>query len=324
MNASGGGVGWFQELWTRVTGRADPRPAAAAGDILTAEELRELRRLHVAAGRRVDSLFAGEYRSAVRGQGMEFEEVRQYVPGDDVRHIDWNVTARTDDPHIKVFREERQVTVLLVVDISGSTRVGTGGRDGRTDRRLQIARVAGGLAYASLRNQDRVGLVTFTDRVESWLTPRKTRGHAWAVIQTVYAGRAEGRGTDLVEVLRYVRGVQRKRAVVVVISDFLAPNEDEWGPLLASLARRHKVHAVLVHDPLDQALPALGLLDVVDAETGVRRVVEASSFAAAAAIEERVAALRRRGARVLSLSTADDPFSSLMKHFQEANARRGR
>ena len=119
---------------------------------LTAEELRELRRVHLAAGRRVDALLAGEYRAAVRGQGMEFEEVRAYVPGDDVRHIDWNVTARTGEPFIKVFREERQLTVQLVVDVSGSARVGSGGRDGRTVRRLQIARIAGGIAYASIRN----------------------------------------------------------------------------------------------------------------------------------------------------------------------------
>jgi uncharacterized protein (DUF58 family) len=314
-------VGWIQELWGRVTGRRAPAPAVVSGAGLTPEELRELRRLHVAAGRRVDSLFAGEYRSAVRGQGMEFEEVRAYVPGDDVRHIDWNVTARTDDPHVKVFREERQVTVLLAVDVSGSTRLGTGGRDGRTDRHLQMARVAGGLAYASLRNQDRVGLVTFTDRVETWLPPRKSRGHAWAVIQTVYAGRAQGRATDLVEVLRHLRGAQRKRAVVVLVSDFLAPREDEWGPLLSSLARRHKVHCVLVHDPLDGALPDLGLLEVVDAETGARRVVEGATFAAAAALEARVAALKRRGVRVLALATSDDPFSALMRHFQESAAR---
>ncbi len=312
-------MSWFADLWAAWRpGRSAPR---AADDALTAEELRELRRLHVSAGRRVDSLFAGEYRSAVRGQGMEFEEVRQYVPGDDVRHLDWNVTARSSEPHIKVFREERQVTVLLVVDVSGSTRLGAGGRDGRTDRRLQMARVAGGLAYASLRNQDRVGLLTFTDRVEQWLTPRRTRGHAWAVIQAVYAARAQGSGTDLVAALGHVRNVQRKRAVVVVVSDFLDPRQDEWGPLLATLARRHKVHAVLVHDPLDAALPALGLLDVVDAETGARRVVEAGRFAAAAALDDRVAALRRRGARVLALSTGDDPFAALMKHFHESAAR---
>lgn len=310
-------MGWLESIQSWWQGGSTTAPSGA----LTAEELKELRRLHVAAGRRVDSIFAGEYRSAVRGQGMEFEEVRGYVPGDDVRHIDWNVTARTNEPHVKVFREERQVTVLLVVDVSGSTHVGTGGRDGRTDRRLQMARVAGGLAYASLRNQDRVGLVTFTDRIEAYLTPRRSRGHTWAVIQAAYAGHAQGRGTDLVGALRFVRGIQRKRAVVVLVSDFLAPQREEWSALLAALSRRHKVHAVCVHDPLDAALSKLGLLDVVDAETGRRRIVEGRSFAAAAPIEERVQHLRRCGARALALSTADDPFTALFRHFHETAAR---
>jgi uncharacterized protein (DUF58 family) len=287
---------------------------------LTPEELRELRRLHVSAGRRVDSLFAGEYRAVVKGQGMEFEEVRLYVPGDDVRHLDWNVTARTGDPHIKVFREERQVTVLLVVDVSASTRVGSGGRDGRTDRRLQIARIAGGLAYASMRNQDRVGLVTFTDRIEQYLAPRRTRGHTWAVIQAVYAGHAAGRSTHLAEALHFVRGVQRRRAVVVVVSDFF--DDGPWEPLLGSLARRHKVHAVCVHDPLDSGLEGLGLVEVVDAETGQRRVVDGSTFLARRSLEERLIRLRRGGARTLAISTQEDPFAALLKHFQREGARR--
>ncbi|MEQ1504153.1 MAG: DUF58 domain-containing protein [Myxococcota bacterium] len=287
---------------------------------LTPEELRELRRLHVSAGRRVDELFAGEYRSAVKGQGMEFEEVRLYVPGDDVRQLDWNVTARTGDPHIKVFREERQVTVMLAVDVSGSTRVGSGGRDGRTDRRLQIARVAGGLAYASMRNQDRVGLVTFTDRIETVLVPRRTRGHTWAVIQAVYAGHAVGRGTDLGQALRYVRKVQRRRSVVVVVSDFLDPSG--WDPLLGSLASRHKVHAVCVHDPMDQSFRGLGLLEVVDAETGRTQLVDGRTFAAKASLEQRLTRIRRTGARVVPLSTRDDPFAVLLQHFQREGARR--
>ena len=191
---------------------------------LTAEELRELRRLHLSAGRKVNSLYAGDYRSAVRGQGMEFEDIREYYPGDDVRHIDWNVTARTGQPFIKVFREERQRTVILLVDVSGSTRVGSGGRDGRTDRRLQIARIAGGMAYASIRNQDRIGLVTFSDRVEHFLTPRRTRGHAWAIIQHVYETVGTHRGTDIAELCRFVRQVQRRRAVLVLVSDFLDPD----------------------------------------------------------------------------------------------------
>ena len=288
--------------------------------MLTPEELRELRRLHISAGRRVDNLFAGDYRSAVRGQGMEFEEVRAYVPGDDVRHIDWNVTARTGEPFIKVYREERQVTVLLVVDISGSTHVGSGGRDGRTDRRLQIARVAGGLAYATLRNQDRIGLVTFTEGVEGYLPPRRSRGHVWAVIQRVYEATADQRGTNLAEALGYVHRMQRRRAVVVVVSDFL--DDGNWQPVLGALARRHKVHAVNVHDPLDQGMPSLGLMEVVDAETGQTRIVDAAAWIAKQSVDERVQSLRRCGARAVSLSTADDPFAVLHHHFQREGARR--
>lgn len=287
---------------------------------LTPEELRELRRLHVSAGRRVDSLFAGEYRAVVKGQGMEFEEVREYVPGDDVRHLDWNVTARTGQPHVKVFREERQVTVMLVVDVSGSTRVGSGGRDGRTDRRLQVARVAGGLAYASMRNQDRVGLVTFTDRVETVLTPRRARGHTWAVIQAVYAAHARGRGTNLAQALGFVSGIQRRRAVVVVVSDFLDPGP--WAPVLGSLARRHKVHAVCVHDPLDESLRGLGLVEVVDAETGLVRLLDGSTATARVPLDRRLQTLRRSGARAVGLSTSDDPYKVLLDHFHREGARR--
>ena len=288
--------------------------------MLTPEEVRELRRLHITAGRKVDSLFAGDYRSAIRGQGMEFEEVRAYVPGDPVRHIDWNVTARTGDPFVKVFREERQVTVLLVVDVSGSTRVGSGGRDGRTDRRLQIARVAGGLAYAGIRNQDRIGLVTFTDQVESYLSPRRVRGHAWAVIQAVYEARGRGRGTDLSEVLRFVHKIQRRRAVVVLVSDFL----DSGGcdAALGALSRRHKVHAVVVHDPLDAGLPGLGLLEVVDAETGRTGIVDAGSWVAAHSLTDRVDRERRSGAGAVALSTGEDPFGVLHGYFQRQGARR--
>jgi len=287
---------------------------------LTPEELRELRRLHISAGRRVDSLFAGEYRSAVRGKGMEFEEVREYVPGDDVRHIDWNVTARTTEPHVKVFREERQTTVLLVIDVSGSVRVGAGGRDGRTSRRLQIARIAGGLAYASIRNQDRVGLVSFTDHVETFLPPRKSRGHVWAVIRAAFAASGSQRGTDLAEALAFVQSVQRRRAVVVIVSDFL--DDEAYLERLGPIARRHQVHAVVVHGPFDEAFPAIGLTEVVDAETGQRMLVDGAAFLARQSVEDRVRTLRRKGAKVVPISTDADPFTALMSHFHREGLRR--
>jgi uncharacterized protein (DUF58 family) len=287
---------------------------------LTADELRELRKVHLAAGRRVDALLAGEYRAAVRGQGMEFEEVRAYAPGDDVRHIDWNVTARSGEPFIKVFREERQLTVQLVVDCSGSSRVGSGGRDGRTVRRLQIARIAGGIAFASIRNRDRIGLVTFTDRVERYLPPRTQRGHAWAVIQAVFEAQGRRRGTDLAAALGFVARTQRRRAVVVVVSDFL--DDGPWPDAIARLSRRHEVHALVVHDPLDRALPGLGLVEVVDAETGRVALVDAGRWVARASNDRALRELRRRGARASSISTHDDPFAALHLHFQRVGGAR--
>lgn len=287
---------------------------------LATDEIRELRRLHLQVGRRVDALFAGEYRSAVRGQGMEFEESRSYSPGDDVRHIDWNVTARAGEPHVKVFREERQLNLLLVVDVSGSTRVGVGGRDGRTDRRLQTARVAGSLAYASLRNRDRVGLVTFSDRVERYVTPRTTRGHAWTVIQAIFEAEAEGRGTNLTEVLGFVARVQRRRSVVVVVSDFL--DEGPWDRVLGTLARRHVVHAVCMTDALDQGLGDLGLVEVVDAETGLPAVVDARSLGGRWSVAGRLSRLRATGARAFAVDTGDDPFVTMLHQLHRLGARR--
>jgi uncharacterized protein (DUF58 family) len=287
---------------------------------LSAEELRELRRLHIQAGRRVDSLFSGDWRTAVRGRGMEFEEVREYYPGDDVRHIDWNVTARSGHPFVKVFREERQLTVLLAVDVSASTRVGSGGRDGRTDRRLQIARIAGGIAYAGARNRDLVGLVTFSDRVETWLSPRKSRGHVFNIIQHVFEVTGSHRDTDLSEAFGFIAQVQRKRAVLVLVSDFL--DDGPWERALGLLTRRHDVHAVLVDDPLDRGLAGLGLVDLVDAETGRTFLVDGSGWRERASVEARVLALRRAGAKAVAISTAEDPFYALHQHFHRVGTRR--
>ncbi len=287
--------------------------------LLTPEELREIRRLHIQAGRRVDSLFSGDYRSAVRGQGMEFEEVRAYAPGDDIRHIDWNVTARTNEPFIKVYREERQLTVILAVDVSGSTRLGTGGRDGRTDRRLQLARIAGGLAYASFRNRDRIGLVTFSDEVEQYISPRHTRAHVWSIIQSVYEGQARSRGTSLAEAVGFLARTQKRRATIIVVSDFLDPHP--WDRALGSLARRHGVHAVCVTDPLDAGLASLGLVEVIDSETGATRVIDGSALGARATVAERVQRLRRAGAKAFAVSTEDDAFTVMHKQFNKLGGR---
>jgi len=282
--------------------------------VLTPEELRQIRRLQLQAGRRVDSLFAGNYRSAFRGRGMEFEDVRPYVPGDDVRRIDWNVTARTGEPFIKEFREERQLTLLIVLDVSGSVGFGSGGHDGRTDKALQQARIGAALAHAATAASDRVGLVAFARDVVEYIPPRRSRGHAWRVIRTAFAHRAEQRGTDVAAAAEYLGRVLKRRAVICFISDFIDPGP--WDRSLASLSRRHRVNAFLLHDPRELAIPRVGLVELEDAETGQTMLVDASRLRGVLGVEAREQRLRRVGAQVTAVSTGDDPFQRLVDHFR--------
>ena len=282
--------------------------------MLTADELRQIGRLHVQVGRNVDALLAGEYRTAFRGSGMEFEEVRAYSEGDDVRRIDWNVTARSGDAFVKVFREERELTMLLILDRSGSVRFGTGGVDGRTDKRLQIARLAGSLAYVALRSNDRVGLVSFSDGVERYLPPRKSRGHAWQVIREAFTQLDGDHGTDLAGALRHANQVLKRRAAVIILSDFEAP-AGYLDPLRV-LARRHRVHAMVVHDPAESALPNVGLVTIRDGETGQLLTLDANHLATKSPPEHRRAELRRLGVAASVISTRDDAFAKLHQHFR--------
>ena len=282
--------------------------------MLTAEDLKQIGRVHVQVGRSVDALLAGEYRSAFRGSGMEFEEVRPYSAGDDVRRIDWNVTARSGEPFLKVFREERELTMLLVIDRSGSVRFGSGGRDGRTDKRLQVARLAGALAYVALRSNDRVGLLSFSDNVERYLPPRKSRGHGWQVIREAFAAVELDRATDLAAALTKANAVLHRRAAVIVLSDFVAPRG--WEDPMRLLVRRHRVHAFLVHDPAEVSLGRLGLLTLRDAETGQLSTVDADRTLARVALSARLRELRRLGVTASGVSTVDDAFHVLHGHFR--------
>ena len=282
--------------------------------MLTPDELKQLKRLHIQAGRRVDSPFAGEYRSAFRGHGMEFEEVRRYVPGDDVRHIDWNVTARTDVPHVKEFREERELCLQLVLDVSASVNFGSGGSDGKTDKRLQIARLAGALAYAAIRNGDQVGLLSFTDTIERFLPPRKSRGHAWAVMRAAFERNATGQRTDLAGALAEVGRHLSRRSVVCVLSDF--HSRSEYRRELGMLARRHRVNCFVVHDPMELAPPAVGLVEMEDAETGQRRLVDTAKLRANWSVDGRLRSLRRTGVKASAVGTHEDPFEHLLRHFR--------
>ncbi len=237
------------------------------GSSLSPELLQRVRAIQIRTRRLVTDLMAGEYESAFKGRGMEFEEVREYQPGDDIRHIDWNVTARTGKPHVKEHREERELTVLLVVDVSSSGAFGSR----RRFKQEVAAEVAAVLAWAAIRSNDRVGLVLASDRVERYIPPKKGRAHVWRVIREILGFRPAHRGTDLDGALEFVGRVTRRRAVVFLLSDFL---DDGWQERLRVAARRHDLTAVVVGDRRESELPAAGILELEDAETGERLEVD--------------------------------------------------
>ena len=283
--------------------------------VVSQEVLKQVKTIELRTRGLVASLFAGEYRSTFRGQGMEFAEVRAYEIGDDYRTIDWNVSARLGSPYVKTFTEERELTVLLVVDHSGSTRFG----EPRTKAGL-AAEVAAVLALAAARQSDRVGALLFSDRVEQVIPPRKGRRHALRVIRDLVAFAPAGRTTDLAASLTYAVRLLNHRSIVVVLSDFLAPN---WERPLQRLAARHEVVAVTVDDPRELAFPPSGWLDLEDAETGRRVMVNAGdrevrgrlASLALRRVEERRRALAAAGVDHVALVTGQDYALPLRRGF---------
>lgn len=263
----------------------------------------------------VTSLFAGEYRSLFRGQGMEFAEVRAYEPGDDFRAIDWNVSARLASPFVKTFTEERELTVMLVVDQSGSTRFG------RPMTKAALAVEVGAvLALAAAAQNDRVGALLFADEVERVIPPRKGRRHALRVIRDLIAFAPEGRHTNLAASLLYATRLLRHRSIVVVLSDFVA---EGWERPLRRLAARHEVVAIAVEDPRERNLPDAGWLELSDAETGQRVLLDTGNRRLRDRIrtlndrrrEERARILAATGVDSVTLSTGSDYAIPLRRAF---------
>lgn len=292
--------------------------------MITPELLAQVRRLTIRSRRAVEEVFSGSYKSAFRGKGIEFAEVREYVPGDDVRSIDWNVTARAGKPFVKRFDEERELTVVVAMDLSGS--LGFGSR-ARTKR--ETAAEAGALiALAAARNRDRVGLLLFTDLVELYLPPGKSRARSLRIVREMVAFEPKGRGTDLAGALAFLGRVLRKHAIVFVVSDWIASDFDRP---LAYLARRHEVVALEVTDPFERDLPPSGLVRARDLETG--RNVWMDLGARAARAEWRAAKARR--ARTLSealvraragriaLDVGVPAAPALIRHFEQRTRHRG-
>ena len=234
---------------------------------IPAELLRKIRSIEIRVRRILNTSFLGEYHSVFRGQGMEFSEVREYQPGDDVRAIDWNVTARMGYPYIKQFVEERELTVLLVVDVSASGDYGSADQS-----KLEVAtEVAALLAFSAIRNNDKVGLVAFSDRVEKFVPARKGQQHVLRIIRELLYTKPHGRGTNIVEALRYANHLQRRRSVIFLLSDFLT---EDYEATLRVTGRRHDVVAIMLSDPREEQLPNAGLVTLEDAETGALAVVD--------------------------------------------------
>ena len=288
------------------------------------EVLKQVRRVEIATRGLVNDVFSGEYHSVFKGLGMSFAEVREYQYGDDIRNIDWNVTARAGAPFVKVFEEERELTVVLLVDVSGSGDFGTGGRM----KEAAAAEICAILAFSAIRNNDKVGLILFSDRIEQFVPPRKGRRHVLRVLRELIYTRAEGRGTDVGAALEYLARVVSRRAVVFVVSDFLAAGHEQ---ALAVAARRHDLVAIRIGDRREAELPDIGFVDFEDAESGERVTVNLSdrtfreTFAAEAraAEEARTRLFRRTGVDVIEVS-ADRPYIERLMRFFRERARRFR
>jgi uncharacterized protein (DUF58 family) len=284
---------------------------------------KRVRRIEIVAAKLVDELLSGNYRSTFRGQGIEFDEVREYVPGDDVRIIDWNVTSRLGAPYTKIFREERELTLFLLVDVSASL-FGSSGELRKSDFATLIAAI---LALSAQVNNDQVGAVFFSDRVERWRPPAKGRRHILGLINDLLRIEPEGQGSDLEMALKIVYKNLKRRGICFIISDF--KTADYYEPL-SLLARKHDCVAIKLVDPVDREFPPSGLICLEDPESGRTLVSEGSSErfrrSYAAFWEEEHSqwreACRKRGVETISLATADDPGQELYRFFQRRRKKR--
>lgn len=296
-----------------------------------AEILRQVRRIELRTERLVSSLAAGRYRSAFRGQGMEFDQVREYTAGDDVRAIDWNVTARAGKPYLKVFREERELSVILLVDVSGSMRFGAIPGISPRAKLALAAEAAAVVGVTALRNGDRLGLVLFSDRTELHLPTRRGRGHALRVVREVLAPAGGTRQTDLAHALDELSRVARRRTVCFLISDFLGDpaGHTAFATALARAGRRHDVVGLRVSDPGEATLPAVGgAISLADPESGIVTVLANGKAAqaryAAAYAEARLATarlFRGAGCDLVDLTTPESALTALERFFRQRRRR---
>ncbi|UCF28539.1 MAG: DUF58 domain-containing protein [Chloroflexota bacterium] len=288
--------------------------------MITTELIKKIRRIEIRTRRLVDDSYAGEYHSIFKGRGMEFDEVRPYQIGDEIRSIDWNVTARTGEPHVKRYVEERELTVMLVVDASGSENFGSVNRF----KRELAAELTAVLSFAATTNNDKVGLLIFTDRVELFIPPRKGRRHVLRLIRELLAFEPQGRGTDIKLALDTVNQILKRRSIIFLVSDFLVP-ADSYQKELTVTNKRHDLISIDLHDPLEESLADVGLLALEDPETDEMIWVDTSDTGWQNSFKLRNQLLEGDKARLfksasvdrIHIATDEDYTASLTSFFQE-------
>jgi len=236
----------------------------------TKDIIKKVRKIEIKTKRLSNHIFSGEYHSSFKGRGMTFSEVRQYQFGDDVRAIDWNVTARYNEPYIKVFEEERELTMMLMVDISGSESFGTQ----NSFKKDIVTEIAATMAFSATQNNDKIGLILFSDQVELYIPPKKGKSHVLRIIRELVEFEPKSKKTDITVALKFIAGVIKKRAIVFLISDFMSPDFEHT---LKIAAKKHDITGVRVYDPREETMPNIGLVNMADAETGETMLVNTGS-----------------------------------------------
>jgi len=282
------------------------------------EVLQKVRQIEIRTRRIIDSVMSGEYQSAFKGRGMEFSEVRQYMDGDDVRTIDWNVTARMGSPYIKKYTEERELTVMLVVDASSSGNFGSVDKF-KGEMAVELCSL---LAFSAIRNNDRVGLIIFTSDVEAYIPPRKGKNHVLRVIRELLYFQPRHKGTDIGNALKFLNQVQTKTSVVFLVSDFISKNFE--APLRVA-AKRHDLVSISITDPREETLPRVGLIELEDAETGESVLIDTRNKKSLAAYKQEIARrrteldelLRSTGVDEIRVSTDTGYVTPIVKFFRK-------
>lgn len=300
---------------------------------LTREILKKVRQIEVRTNRLVNDSLAGSYHSVFKGRGMNFDEVREYVPGDDIRSIDWNVTARTGTPHIKKFTEERELTIMLMIDISSSGEFGSTS----SSKREIMAEIGSVLAFSAVRNNDKVGLILYTDFIELYIPPKKGRSHILRVIREILFFQPQGSRTDLTVPLNFVNQVAKRKCVAFLISDFCLPGDFDTSlqqlvPKIRVSNRRHDLISLMVSDPRESELPDVGWITLEDAESGEQVDLNTSDPEIRRSYAEQAnerqlqinRAIRSSGVDLLELSTDSSYIPPLLNFFQTRMRRAGR